>query len=96
MPARILSSVDLPVPFAPTRPTRSLGVISQSSFLKEELVAIAFSGGGELDHGTGIIVSREIGRRERNPTSNLVNYNGGLSANCVFRCSLILLQGSES
>src|SRR5215469_2271601 len=29
MPARIFSSVDLPVPFPPTRPVRSLGVMSQ-------------------------------------------------------------------
>src|ERR1700731_67374 len=30
-------SVDLPVPFPPTRPTRSLGVISQSAFSKRSL-----------------------------------------------------------
>jgi hypothetical protein len=29
MPARIFSSVDLPVPLPPTRPVRSSGVISQ-------------------------------------------------------------------
>ena len=31
-PARTLSRVDLPVPFAPTRAVRSLGVMSQSAF----------------------------------------------------------------
>ncbi len=36
-PARIFSSVDLPVPFAPTSPTRSLGVISQSAPSKRSL-----------------------------------------------------------
>ncbi len=37
MPARILSSVDLPVPLAPTMPARSLGVTSQSRFSKSVL-----------------------------------------------------------
>ena len=37
MPARILSSVDLPVPLAPTMPMRSLGVIIQSTFSKRVL-----------------------------------------------------------
>ena len=37
MPARILSSVDLPVPLAPTMPARSLGVTSQSRFSKSSL-----------------------------------------------------------
>ena len=37
MPHRILSRVDLPVPLAPTRPVRSLGVISQSQFSKRSL-----------------------------------------------------------
>src|SRR5689334_9581822 len=37
MPYRILSSVDLPVPLAPTMPTRSLGVTSQSRFSKRVL-----------------------------------------------------------
>src|ERR1039458_9864668 len=37
MPARILRSVDLPVPLAPTMPARSLGVTSQSRFSKSVL-----------------------------------------------------------
>jgi hypothetical protein len=37
MPASTLSSDDFPVPFAPTMPTRSLGVTSQSTFSKRIL-----------------------------------------------------------
>src|SRR5271169_5134904 len=37
MPPRIFSSVDLPVPFAPTSPTLSFGVMSQFRFSKSSL-----------------------------------------------------------
>ena len=50
MPARILRSVDLPVPLAPTMPARSLGVTRRVQVLEECFGAEAFGGPGELDH----------------------------------------------
>ena len=50
MPARTLSSVDLPVPLAPTMPTRSFGVISQFEVFEQYFRSEAFAGFGELNH----------------------------------------------
>jgi len=41
--------VDLPVPFAPTRPVRSLGVIEPVAPFEKEFVAEAFAGAGEFE-----------------------------------------------
>ena len=35
MPAMVLSKVDLPVPLPPTKPVRSLGVMSQSEVFEK-------------------------------------------------------------
>jgi len=51
MPARTLRSVDLPVPLAPTMPTRSLRRDAQPvEVLKKDFRAEAFAGSGELNH----------------------------------------------
>ena len=57
MPPRTFSSVDLPVPLAPTRPTRSLGVIEPVEVFEEQFGAESFAGSGELNHEGVIIIA---------------------------------------